>query len=100
MVANNLDPMRTAFTVSVDYRVGLTTGISAEERANTLRALANDNCIADGFPAPRPRLPADQQDRRRADPLRPHRGGDRPRAARRAARRSACSPRSSTTTAR
>ncbi len=25
MVANNLDPMRTAFTVSVDYRVGMTT---------------------------------------------------------------------------
>lgn len=43
MVANNLDPMRTAFTVSVDYRVGMTTGISAEERANTARALSNDN---------------------------------------------------------
>lgn len=42
MVANNLDPLRTAFTVSVDYRVGLTTGISAEERANTVRALARD----------------------------------------------------------
>ena len=36
------------------------------------------------FPPPRPRLPADQQDRRRADPLRPHRGGDRSRPARRA----------------
>src|SRR4051812_8461839 len=38
MVATNRDPMRTAFTVSVDYRVGLTTGISAEERNNTLNA--------------------------------------------------------------
>ena len=52
MVATNRDPMRTAFTVSVDYRLGLTTGISAEERANTLRALANDNCIASDFLRP------------------------------------------------
>jgi 3,4-dihydroxy 2-butanone 4-phosphate synthase / GTP cyclohydrolase II len=52
MVANNLDPMRTAFTVSVDYRVGLTTGISAEERSSTARALANDNCGAGDFLRP------------------------------------------------
>ena len=52
MVATNRDPMRTAFTVSVDYRVGLTTGIAAEERANTLNALANDNCIATDFLRP------------------------------------------------
>jgi 3,4-dihydroxy 2-butanone 4-phosphate synthase/GTP cyclohydrolase II len=52
MVATNRDPMRTAFTVSVDYREGLTTGISADERTNTLRALANDNCIAGDFLRP------------------------------------------------
>jgi len=52
MVETNRDPMRTAFTVSVDYREGLTTGISAEERTNTLRALANDNCIATDFLRP------------------------------------------------
>ena len=52
MVATNRDPMRTAFTVSVDYRVGLTTGIAAEERTNTLRALANGNCIATDFLRP------------------------------------------------
>ncbi|MFD2237082.1 3,4-dihydroxy-2-butanone-4-phosphate synthase [Aureimonas populi] len=52
MVANNLDPMRTAFTVSVDYRVGMTTGISSEERANTARALANDNAGAGDFLRP------------------------------------------------
>ena len=34
----------TAFTVSVDFRHGLTTGISAEERSNTIRALANPQC--------------------------------------------------------
>lgn len=42
MVADNRDPMRTAFTVSVDYREGLTTGISAAERTATVRALATD----------------------------------------------------------
>ncbi|WP_185985264.1 3,4-dihydroxy-2-butanone-4-phosphate synthase [Aureimonas mangrovi] len=52
MVANNLDPMRTAFTVSVDYRIGMTTGISSEERANTARALANDNATARDFLRP------------------------------------------------
>lgn len=52
MVANNRDPMRTAFTVTVDYRVGLTTGISAEERANTIQALSNDNCVAGDFLRP------------------------------------------------
>ncbi|MDY8107886.1 3,4-dihydroxy-2-butanone-4-phosphate synthase [Fulvimarina sp. 2208YS6-2-32] len=52
MVANNLDPMRTAFTVSVDYKVGMTTGISAEERCNTARALANDNAAGGDFLKP------------------------------------------------
>src|SRR5207237_772463 len=42
MVALNDAPLGTAFTVSVDVRHGLTTGISAEERSNTVRALAND----------------------------------------------------------
>jgi 3,4-dihydroxy 2-butanone 4-phosphate synthase/GTP cyclohydrolase II len=52
MVANNLDPMRTAFTVSVDYKLGMTTGISAEERANTARALVNDNAVGADFIRP------------------------------------------------
>jgi 3,4-dihydroxy 2-butanone 4-phosphate synthase / GTP cyclohydrolase II len=43
MVALNDAPLGTAFTVSVDVRHGLTTGISAEERNNTVRALANPN---------------------------------------------------------
>ena len=40
MVTNN-DALGTAFTISVDVRHGLTTGISAEQRCNTVRALAN-----------------------------------------------------------
>jgi 3,4-dihydroxy 2-butanone 4-phosphate synthase/GTP cyclohydrolase II len=43
MVAENEAPLGTAFTISVDFRHGLTTGISAEERCNTVRALANPN---------------------------------------------------------
>jgi 3,4-dihydroxy 2-butanone 4-phosphate synthase/GTP cyclohydrolase II len=43
MVAANDAPLGTAFTVSVDAREGLTTGISAEQRCNTVRALANGN---------------------------------------------------------
>ncbi len=52
MVAVNDAPLGTAFTVSVDYRLGLTTGISAEERCNTVRALANGNMQADDFVRP------------------------------------------------
>jgi 3,4-dihydroxy 2-butanone 4-phosphate synthase/GTP cyclohydrolase II len=43
MVSANDAPLGTAFTVSVDYRHGLTTGISAEERTNTVHGLANHN---------------------------------------------------------
>ncbi|MFT3866501.1 MAG: 3,4-dihydroxy-2-butanone-4-phosphate synthase [Solirubrobacterales bacterium] len=40
MVADNTEPHRTAFTVSVDAAANTTTGISAADRAETLRALA------------------------------------------------------------
>jgi 3,4-dihydroxy 2-butanone 4-phosphate synthase/GTP cyclohydrolase II len=52
MVAANDAPLGTAFTVSVDVRHGLTTGISAEERTNTVRALANGNAGAADFVRP------------------------------------------------
>src|SRR5487761_1428389 len=52
MVALNDAPLGTAFTVSVDVRHGLTTGISAEERTNTVRALANHNSGAADFVRP------------------------------------------------
>lgn len=41
MVASNEDPKLTAFTVTVDAKDGTTTGISAGDRAITLRALAH-----------------------------------------------------------
>jgi len=52
MVADNDSPHTTAFTVSVDFRHGTTTGISAEERAATVRALANPNAGAGDFVRP------------------------------------------------
>jgi 3,4-dihydroxy 2-butanone 4-phosphate synthase/GTP cyclohydrolase II len=52
MVAENDAPLGTAFTVTVDVRHGLSTGISAEERCNTVRALANDNSGAADFVRP------------------------------------------------
>ena len=41
MVEHNTESHRTAFTISVDLIEGTTTGISAADRAATLRALAN-----------------------------------------------------------
>jgi 3,4-dihydroxy 2-butanone 4-phosphate synthase / GTP cyclohydrolase II len=52
MVATNDAPLGTAFTVSVDVRHGMTTGISAEQRCNTVRALANHNMGAADFVRP------------------------------------------------
>jgi 3,4-dihydroxy 2-butanone 4-phosphate synthase/GTP cyclohydrolase II len=52
MVPSNDAPLGTAFTVTVDVRHGLTTGISAEQRTNTVRALANGNMGATDFVRP------------------------------------------------
>ena len=41
MVADNHDPLRTAYTVTVDAAAGVTTGISAADRACTVRTLAD-----------------------------------------------------------
>jgi 3,4-dihydroxy 2-butanone 4-phosphate synthase/GTP cyclohydrolase II len=40
MVADNRDPRLTAYTVTVDAAQGVTTGISAADRAHTIRTLA------------------------------------------------------------
>lgn len=52
MVTENDAPHATAFTVSVDYRHGTTTGISAEDRTATVRGLANPNAGAADFVRP------------------------------------------------
>ncbi|MGB0974440.1 MAG: 3,4-dihydroxy-2-butanone-4-phosphate synthase [Flavobacteriaceae bacterium] len=44
MTSNSSDPMETAFTISVDLNGnGVTTGISASDRAKTIQALIDDN---------------------------------------------------------
>ena len=41
MVSSNQERMRTAYTVTVDAREGITTGISAVDRARTMQVLAH-----------------------------------------------------------
>jgi 3,4-dihydroxy 2-butanone 4-phosphate synthase/GTP cyclohydrolase II len=52
MVSHNTEAMRTAFTVSVDYRHGTSTGISAHDRAATIRALIEPSAHAADFARP------------------------------------------------
>ncbi|MBA5805591.1 3,4-dihydroxy-2-butanone-4-phosphate synthase [Rhizobium changzhiense] len=52
MVPNNTESHKTAFTVSVDYLKGTTTGISAADRAATVRALVDNRAKPDEFARP------------------------------------------------
>jgi 3,4-dihydroxy 2-butanone 4-phosphate synthase/GTP cyclohydrolase II len=52
MVKRNEDNHTTAFTVTVDVIAGRSTGISAQERANTLRALSSEDSQAGDFARP------------------------------------------------
>ncbi|MCM2294515.1 3,4-dihydroxy-2-butanone-4-phosphate synthase [Allorhizobium sp. BGMRC 0089] len=52
MVAENDSAHTTAFTVSVDFKHGTTTGISADDRTLTVRNLANPNVGATDFVRP------------------------------------------------
>lgn len=52
MVALNDSAHTTAFTVSIDFKHGTTTGISAEDRTATVRALTNGNVAAEDFSRP------------------------------------------------
>jgi 3,4-dihydroxy 2-butanone 4-phosphate synthase/GTP cyclohydrolase II len=52
MVERNEESLRTAYTVSVDARSGVSTGISAADRAVTLRLLADQDSVADDLVRP------------------------------------------------
>ena len=52
MVAQNGESQSTAFTVSVDLKHGITTGISATDRSATIRALASRTAKASDFVRP------------------------------------------------
>lgn len=43
MVSDNRSPFETAFTVSIEARTGVTTGISAADRARTIQVAIDDN---------------------------------------------------------
>lgn len=48
----NQDPRGTAYTVTVDAKAGIATGISAADRAHTIRLLANPEASATDFARP------------------------------------------------
>ena len=52
MVTENRDSFRTAFTVSVDAKTGITTGISAQDRARTIKVLADPHASPKDFVSP------------------------------------------------
>lgn len=52
MAEKNTAPLGTAFTVSVEAREGVTTGISAADRSRTIQLLADPNATAEDFSRP------------------------------------------------
>lgn len=52
MVGNNSSQHETAFTVSIDAREGITTGISAFDRALTIQKMINPNTVPQDFVRP------------------------------------------------
>ncbi|MFC3998673.1 bifunctional 3,4-dihydroxy-2-butanone-4-phosphate synthase/GTP cyclohydrolase II [Nocardiopsis sediminis] len=57
MTAVNEESMRTAYTVTTDARTGVTTGISAADRARTIRLLADTGSVPGDFVRPGHILP-------------------------------------------
>lgn len=52
MVSSNTATHETAFTVSIDAKIGISTGISASDRAHTLKLLVDPNSSASDFVRP------------------------------------------------
>jgi 3,4-dihydroxy 2-butanone 4-phosphate synthase / GTP cyclohydrolase II len=52
MVRDNTSPYNTAFTVSIEAKEGVTTGISAHDRAKTILTAIDDDCTADDLARP------------------------------------------------
>ena len=79
MTAKNGAQHGTAFTVSIEAATGVTTGISAADRARTVQAAVRQRRQGERPGPARPHLSAPGAGRRRADARRPHRGRLRPR---------------------
>jgi 3,4-dihydroxy 2-butanone 4-phosphate synthase / GTP cyclohydrolase II len=62
MVSANQDPRNTAYTVTVDARIGVTTGVSAADRVHTMRVLADPLARADDLVRPGHILPLRARD--------------------------------------
>jgi 3,4-dihydroxy-2-butanone 4-phosphate synthase len=52
MVQNNTSPFETGFTVSIEAKCGVTTGISAADRATTVAAAVADDAKAGDLTRP------------------------------------------------
>ena len=52
MVAENTSPFGTAFTVSIDAAEGITTGISAADRARSIQVAIADDAVAEDLVTP------------------------------------------------
>ena len=78
MVGRNDDHFGTPFTVSVEARAGVSTGISAADRARTVQVLIDPKTRPEDLVDARPHVPAARPRRRRAGARRPDRGRGRP----------------------
>lgn len=52
MVLDNTSPFETAFTISIEAKDGVTTGISAADRSHTIRTAVTDGATADDLVSP------------------------------------------------
>ncbi|QTA86262.1 3,4-dihydroxy-2-butanone 4-phosphate synthase [Desulfonema magnum] len=52
MVKNNTSCNQTAFTISIEARYGVTTGVSAADRVTTIRTAVAENCKPDDLNRP------------------------------------------------
>ena len=83
MVNNNRSRNETAFTVSIEAKEGISTGISAADRARTIAVAIDATHGPDALVSPGHVFPLVAQPGRRAGPRRPYRGRRRHRAPRR-----------------
>lgn len=73
----------TAFTVSIEAREGVSTGISAADRSHTIKVATDDNCKPEDIVVPGHIFPPARQIGRRVGTIRPYRRLGRPRQTRR-----------------
>ncbi len=82
MAAKNESSFETPFTVSIEAREGVTTGISAHDRAHTIQVAIDPESAPRDLVQPGHRVPAQEPRRRRARAGGADRGGRRSGAAR------------------